>query len=315
MTESTQVATVNAADIELLKQFGLNANVQQAEKTNSISIKGGKWRYSIDGQVKTVTLTVDGEEMSAPSVKAIILSEIPTRSYAMFEGSYEDGANVAPTCYSLEGKHPDIDQGATPPEGVKTCAGCPKRIVGSAFINGDETKPTRACKESKRIAVVLAQEPSHTPLKLQLPVTSLWEDKSTSAAKESSGWFAHDAYIKHLAAKGIAHTAMVETTLKFDDTVSSPKVLFKMSGRLPDEAIRKVLPLVNSPEVQKVLGLNREPRAEVAKVEAKPEVVEQPAPAAKVEVAPAPKPAKPAKAEAPKVVEAPDSVGDQLSDW
>jgi len=56
-------------------------------------------------------------------------------------------------------------------------------------------------------------------------------------------------------------------------------------------------------EVQKVLGLNREPRAEVAKVEAKPEVakveakpevakveakpevVEQPAPAAKVEVA------------------------------
>jgi len=30
---------INAADLELLKQFGLNANVQQAEKINSISIK------------------------------------------------------------------------------------------------------------------------------------------------------------------------------------------------------------------------------------------------------------------------------------
>ena len=315
MSENTQVATVNAADLELLKQFGLTANVQQAEKTNSISIKGGKWRYSIDGQVKTVNMLVDGEEMAAPSVKAVILDQIPTRSYAMFEGSYEDGANTAPTCYSLEGKHPDVDQGATPPEGVKTCAVCPKRIVGSAFINGDETKPTRACKESKRIAVVLAEEPTHTPLKLQLPVTSLWEDKSTAAAKEAGGWFAYDSYQKHIASKGIRHTAQVSTMMKFDDSVSSPKILFKMSGVLSDDMKMKVYPLVKHPEVQKVLGLNREPRAEVAKVEAKPVVVEQPTPAAKVEVAPAPKTTKAPKAEAPTVVEAPDSVGDQLSDW
>jgi hypothetical protein len=315
MSENTQVATVNAADLELLKQFGLTANVQQAEKINSVSIKGGKWRYSIDGQVSTVEIEVEGEKMSAPSVKAIILNQIPTRSYAMFEGTYEEGSSAAPTCYSIEGKRPDVDQGAKPPEGVVACAACPKRIVGSAFINGDENKPTRACKESKRIAVVLAQEPTHTPLKLQLPVTSLWEDKSTAAAKEASGWWAYDAYLKHLASKGVAHTATVETVIKFDPDASSPKCLFKMGGRLPDEAIRKVLPLVNSPEVQKVLGLNREPRAEVAKVEAKPEVVEQPTPAAKVEVAPAPKTTKAPKAEAPKVVEAPDSVGDQLSDW
>jgi len=316
MSDSTQVAPVNAADLELLKQFGLNANVQQAEKINSVSIKGGKWRYSIDGQVKTVEIEVDGEKMSAPSVKAIILNQIPTRSYAMFEGTYEEGSNSAPTCYSLEGKRPDVDQGAKPPEGVTACAGCPKRIVGSAFINGDDSKPTRACKESKRIAVVLAQEPTHTPLKLQLPVTSLWEDKSTAAAKEAGSWFSYDSYVKHLAAKGVAHTAMVETVLKFDSDASSPKILFKMSGRLPDEAIRKVLPLVNSPEVQKVLGLNREPRvaaAEVAAVEAKPEVVKAAEPVAEVKAAVV-KP-KPVKAEPAPIVEASAAVGDQLSDW
>ena len=318
MTENTQVATVNAADIELLKQFGLSANVQQVEKINSVSIKGGKWRYAIDGQVKTVEIEVEGEWMSAPSVKAIILNQIPTRSYAMFEGSYEEGANVAPTCYSLEGKTPDVAQGAKAPEGVTSCTTCPKRVVGSAFINGDETKPTRACKESKRIAVVLAQEPTHTPLKLQLAVTSLWEDKPSAAPKEEKGWYAYDAYLKHLAANGVAHTALCETVMKFDDTVSSPKVLFKMGGRLPDEAIRKVLPLVNSAEVQKVLGLNREPRVAVAAVEQQPEPAKVPAPVveapAKVEVAPAPKTTKVVK-EQPKVVEAPTSVGDQLSDW
>lgn len=315
-----QVAQVNPADLELLKQFGLAANVQQTEKINSMSIKGGKWRFSIDGDVKTVEIEIDGEKLSAPSVKAIVLSQIPTRSYAMFEGTYEEGANVAPTCYSLEGKTPDTDQGAKAPVGVTTCAACPKRVVGSAFINGDETKPTRACKESKRLAVVLAQEPTHTPLKLQLPVTSLWEDKATAAPKEAQGWYAFDSFLKHLASKGIAHTAMTEVIMKFDDSVSSPKVLFKMGSRLPDEAIRKVLPMVNSPEVQKVLGLNREPRQPASETLAPPSA-ETPAaaqPTTKADVAPAAeKPAAKAKAvkEPVKTEDAPPAVADQLSDW
>lgn len=326
MSEVTAITVVNPADLELLKQFGLSANVQQTEKINSVSIKGGKWRYSIDGEVKTVEIEIDGEKMSAPSVKAIILNQIPTRSYAMFEGTYEEGANVAPTCYSLEGKTPDVDQGAKAPAGVTTCATCPKRVVGSAFINGDETKPTRACKESKRLAVVLAQEPTHTPLKLQLPVTSLWEDKASAAAKEQAGWRAWDSYVKYLASQGIAHTAMVETICKFDPDASSPKILFKMGSRLPTEALHKVLPLVNSAEVQKVLGLNREPRvpvveapAPVAQVEAKPEQV-QTAPASvapAVEKAAEPvteKPKAAAKA-APKVEEVSATVAEQLSDW
>lgn len=322
MSEVTAVTVVNPADIELLKQFGLDANVHQTEKINSVSIKGGKWRYSIDGEVKTVEIEIDGEKMSAPSVKAIILNQIPTRSYAMFEGTYEEGANVAPTCYSLEGKTPDVDQGAKPPVGVTSCATCPKRVVGSAFINGDETKPTRACKESKRLAVVLAQEPTHTPLKLQLPVTSLWEDKASAAAKEAQGWFAFDSFLKHLASKGIAHTAMTEVVMKFDDSVSSPKVLFKMGSRLPTEQLHKVLPLVNSADVQKVLGLNREPRVPaieaptpVAQVESKPVAQEQ-VKTAPASVAPAPTVEKSAKkAEPKKVEEVSATVGEQLADW
>lgn len=315
-----QVAVVNPADLELLKQFGLSANVQQVEKINSVSIKGGKWRYMIDGEVKTVEIEVDGERMAAPSVKAIVLNQIPSRSYAMFEGTYEDGANVAPTCYSLEGKTPDIDQGAKAPQGVTSCASCPKRQVGSAFINGDENKPTRACKESKRIAVVLAQEPTHTPLKLQLAVTSLWEEKSSAMPKEANGWYAFDSYLKHLASKGIAHTSMCETIMKFDDSVSSPKILFKMGNRLPVEQLHKVLPLVNSAEVQKVLGLNREPRVTQASVEV-------PAPVAQVEnklvqqevkAAPAPvveKATKVAEKATKPVEEVSATVADQLSDW
>jgi hypothetical protein len=318
---TTQVATVNPADIELLKQFGLAANVQQVEKINSISIKGSKFRYSIDGQVKTVEIDVDGEKMASPSVKMIVLNQIPARSYALFEGTYEEGSNAAPVCYSLEGKRPDVDQGAKPPEGATNCATCPKRIVGSAFSNGDESKPTRACKESKRLAVVLAQEPTHTPLKLQLPVTSLWEDKSSAAQKEANGWFSWDNFVKHLAAKGVAHTAMAEVTMRFDADASSPKLQFKFSGRLPDAAILKVLPLVNSAEVQKVLGLNREPRAAQTVVEPVAPV----APAAIAEtVAPAPvvekvvevakpKPAKKA-AEPVVVAEASQAVSDQLEE-
>lgn len=322
MPESNAVTVVNPADIELLKQYGLSANVQQTEKINSISIKGGKWRYMIDGEVKTVEIDTPDGKFAAPSVKAIILNQIPSRSYAMFEGTYEDGANTSPTCYSLEGKSPDIDQGAKAPAGVTTCATCPKRVVGSAFINGDENKPTRACKESKRIAVVLAQEPTHTPLKLQLPVTSLWEDKSSASAKEADGWRAWDSYVKYLASQGVVHTAMVSTIMKFDSDVSSPKILFKMGDRLTTEQLQKVLPLVNSQEVQKVLGLNREPRVpaveghvQAAQVEHKPVAQEQvqTAPASVAPPAKAEKPAK--KAEPKKVEEVSATVADQLSDW
>ena len=255
MSENTQVSVVNEADLELLKQFGIVANVSAAERINAVSLKGSKWRYIIDGQESTVQVEVEGEMMAAPSIKAIILNQLPNRSYAMFEGTYVEGENKSPICWSSDGISPDGD--VVSPQCAK-CATCDKRVVGSAFPT-DGTS-TRACKESRRIAVAISAEPTHTPLRLQLAVTSLWEDKKAEAANGATGWHAYDAYVKFLASKGIPHTSMVETIMKFDDKVSHPKVLFKMGQRLPDTVLRKVLPLVNSEPVQKVLGLNKQHR-------------------------------------------------------
>lgn len=324
MSESTTaVAPVEQIDPELLgmlEQFNIPTEEDSAEKVNSLSIKGSKFRYTIDGETTTVETMFNGEPMAAPSINAIILRQVPEskwdRCNSYYEGTYVEGSNKAPDCYSTHGQKPDAS--VREPQHTD-CKTCPQKVKGSGATA--DNPDGKACKVNRRLAVVINEEKSHTPLKLQLAITSLWEDKAAEAENKKNGWYAYDTYIEYLKSQGIPKSIMVETTIKFDAKASQPKCLFKMVRVLPTEMLKKVLPLYNSEPVVKVLGLDREPvvakavqpaieaPVAVAQVDVKPEVKTAPA-----SVAPVEKPKAAAKP-APKVEEVSATVGEQLSDW
>lgn len=247
---------------DLAALFGaVESNISSHEKANTLAISGKVWKVIHKGETRPITMKVDGEDMPSPTVKVIILNQIPQRSRAFFEGGFDENANKAPTCYSNDGVNPDTD--VREPQ-FNQCQGCPKSIKGSAFTDNGE--PTTACKTSKRMAVVPSNNPKFDALRLQVPVTSLWEAPETAKAKEVAGWYAYDAYLKMLVAKGVQHTAMVETVMKFDSDVNYPKVLFKYNGFISAEAAGVIAPRVNSDEVKKLLGLDKTstPRASIA---------------------------------------------------
>jgi hypothetical protein len=94
-----------------------------------ISIKGGVWR-----------MIVGGEEVSKNEDRAmnfIIVAASKGVSRTFYEGKYEEGANVKPSCWSAEGTVPN--QEVLNPQSAN-CATCRQNIEGSG-----EGK-SRACR-------------------------------------------------------------------------------------------------------------------------------------------------------------------------
>lgn len=254
---------------------GVESNISSSQKVNQLKIAGKVWRMQVDGQETKLTTMVEGEVVPMPMVKVIVLNQNPNRSRAMFEGGFEDGSNKAPVCWSEDGKYPESR--VTEPQSVQ-CQGCPNTVKGSAF--NDKGEPTTACKAHKDIAVIPSNKGDFPALKCRLSTTSLWEANDTAKPKEAQGWYAFDAYCKALAGRGINHTAMVETMMKFDTDVNYPKVLFKFSGYITEEVAKVVAPRINSEEVQLLCGLGKKedtPRipAPQPKPEVKQEVVQE----------------------------------------
>lgn len=273
---------------DLAALFGaVESNIASHEKANTLAISGKVWKVVHKGETRPITMKVDGEDMPSPTVKVIILNQIQNRSRAFFEGGFDENANKAPTCYSADGTNPDAD--VRDPQ-FNQCQGCPKSIKGSAFTDNGE--PTTACKTSKRMAVVPSNNPKFDALRLQVPVTSLWEAPESAKAKEAQGWFAYDSYLKMLVSKGVQHTAMCETIMKFDSDTNYPKVLFKFNGFITPETAAVVAPRVNSDEVKKLLGLDK---VSAPRQLAAPAADEVPVPTPKADPKPAPK--KPAVSE------------------
>ncbi len=288
---------------------GVESNISSFQKVNQLKIAGKVWRMQVDGQEQKLTTMVEGEVVPLPMVKVIVINQNPNRSRAMFEGGFEEGTNKAPVCWSEDGKYPDSR--VTEPQSPQ-CQGCPNTVKGSAFT--DKGEPTTACKVHKDIAVIPSNKGDFPALKCRLSTTSLWEANDTAKPKEAQGWYAFDAYCKFLASRGINHTAMVETMMKFDADVNYPKVLFKFSGYITEDMARVVAPRINSEEVANLCGLGKkEERPQIPapqpKPEVKPEVVQEsdpftiPEQPAKVEQPKTRKPRETKPVEQPKVEE------------
>ena len=167
-----------------------------------ISIRGGVFRMIVGGK------EVAQNDDRAMNVVLVRSAEKTSRSY--YAGTYVEGQNAAPACYSNDGVTPAAD---SKNRQSPNCANCPQNIKGSG--QGD----SRACRFSHRLAVVLENNLEGDVYQLTLPAQSIF-------GTGDNGKMPLQQYAKFLGGHGIPVTAVV-TEMRFDTASATPKLTFR----------------------------------------------------------------------------------------
>lgn len=186
-------------------------NIQRDDITKSMLGSGGIPRISIKGSV--FRKIVGGEEVMRNEDRAmnmVILNSAPTEYRTFYAGTFKEGENTAPECWSSDGVAPDAT--VENPQSSK-CENCPQNIKGSG--QGD----SRACRFSRWLAVALENDLEGDILQLILPSQSVF-------GKGDKGKLPLRQYAKFLDAHGLPITAVV-TEMRFDTDSATPKLTFK----------------------------------------------------------------------------------------
>ena len=272
---SNEVMTLDSALPDYLR------NIQVDDITKSLMGAGGGGnikRISIRGSVWR--LMQNGKELAKNEdrhLNVVVVNAAPKVSRMYYSQGYQEGVEpTSPDCWSADGDFPD--KKAASPQASR-CVDCPQNVAGSGN-NG-----ARACRYSRRIAVVLANDLKGDVYQLTLPATSVF------GAGESGKW-PLESYGRMLGSRNIPITAVI-TEMRFDTSVATPKITFKAVGFLQshehetairqgqtEAAKRAITMTVAEVDATKPKAL---PRAEV-KVQATPEAKMQTAPEAKEEI-------------------------------
>lgn len=282
----------------------LVGGISNGESWPRISIKGGRFRIK-EGDAETV--------LQSTTIDVVIVGSNPRLSKTFYAKAWDPNAEAsAPDCSSMDGVRPDAN--VTEPQN-DLCATCPHNAWGSK--KGPQGQDLKACSDSKRIAVVSADDPSGS-IYLMLVTPAALKDLNQ--------------YQKDLTHRGIA-PELVRTRIGFDTNASFPKIKFGFGGWLTEEEIAAVDETLTNPVIPEMTGEKARVVQPQIEAPAKPkpqlvkaapveeEVVEAPAPkrgfGAKAEV---PAPAKPvatpkaaAKPKAAPVVEASSSLEDEIA--
>ena len=242
----------------LQKFAGLNlaSDIMQGINMGSsiyqIGIKQAKWRLQ-DPQ---------GAETMVPThhLDVLIVGVNPNISKVYYAKKYNpaDTEAKAPDCYSDNGQTPSAR--ASSPQSV-SCAQCPHNVWGSKVNdNGSETK---ACADSRKIAVVLADNPTGPVYLLRIPAASLKNSVT---------------YAESLSNRGIPLPAII-TRLGFDPEAEYPKITFTPTGWAGAQQAEAVQEALGSEEVYTVVGLKEQAAAPKPVAPAPKPVAIAPAPA------------------------------------
>jgi hypothetical protein len=227
------------AHLQALAQFNSAAaaigGITAGVSLNSIGIKGSRWRIQHAQGEETVVQQLH--------LDVIVVDANPNLSKVFYLGAYNpaDTEFKAPDCYSDNGVAPSAR--ASKPQ-CSTCAACPHNVWGSKITpSGSQTK---ACADSKKLAVLLADNPTGPIYQLKLPAASL---KNLYAI------------VQGMQARGIPLPAMV-LRLTFDSTADYPKVLFAPAAWTTPEQLAAVMHVAGTDEVKQVTGVDDVARAE-----------------------------------------------------
>lgn len=215
-----------------------------------LSYKGKVWRIRKGGEEE---LHLDDQGNAMPTVDVVLVQANPMPSKIFYDKAYEEGANETPRCFSNDGAKPDISV-QNPISAI--CANCPNNVWGSRMTPSG--KKSRACSDSRRVAVVFAQDLYENGADavvhlLRIPPASLNPMK--------------DYAEKVLAPKGIPFFA-VSTRIAFEPTAAHPQFKFAPARLLNDEEAEAIMALRGSPDVERILAETQEFPAGAAAPEA-----------------------------------------------
>lgn len=216
----------------------------------ALAVKSGTAVPRISLKQSRFRIIEDGEEFALNQLylDCIVTDIVPAVSKTFYAKQWKPGDEpTAPDCSSIMGIAPDA--GSPAPQSA-SCATCPKNQWGSKVTpQGTETK---ACADSRRIAVVSADAPEGTMYLLVIPAASMKE---------------FNRYMKELAMRGI-DPELVKTRISFDPTTDYPRLNFTFAGFLDEEAVQATVGRVMSPESRDIVGMNAAPAAQAPAIAA-----------------------------------------------
>jgi hypothetical protein len=256
----SEITTFNPAK---LPAFAKSVELSSLAKSLAGGVGVSQKRISTKGGV--FRLIAGGKEVAAIDdrhLDVVIVQAAPKISRTYYAGTYEEGANSAPTCWSADGDTPDAS--IETPQGA-SCANCPQNAKGSGL--GD----SRACRFSQRLAVVLANDMEGDIMQLTLAATSIF-------GKEDGDKRPLQAYARYLAAQSINPETLV-TRMRFDTKAAVPKLFFQPMRWLSDDEYAICAKKGQSTEAKQAITMS------VAKKKDEPVALEGKKPTTKVEAA------------------------------
>jgi len=190
---------------------GFTDNVTAASSTSKrISIRNNVFRYMVNG--KEITKT-DNRHLDV-----VIVNASPVHRVFFSQGYNPNVKAEPPKCWTSNSINPDP---TVPNPQASSCASCPQNIKGSGQ-NG-----TKACRFSRRIAVVLADDLEGDVFQITLPSQSIFGNGNDTRRPLGE-------YADHLKAFGSGLMSVV-SRMSFDPDSSSTKVGFRAIAELTDE--------------------------------------------------------------------------------
>lgn len=224
---------------------GLGSNIPDRQTVPSLSYEGKTWQIVKDGNKhKLQARNSDGDLVPVPIMRVVVLNFNGERGRAYYPGAYDPSKTDRPTCWSADGRAPDpsVQEKQAP-----LCNGCPMSVKGSKIAEGG--KETVACAQHRMIAVVPGFEIDGEPLRLKIAVTSDYDKEIVE-----HGWYAFRQYVDFLKSRGIVHTGMVVTKIKFDPNAQYPKLLFAMDRILTPTELAQMQAQLQNPKVAELLA-------------------------------------------------------------
>jgi hypothetical protein len=255
--QSGAIATTSRRD------DGFTANITGSSITSKrISIRNNVFRLVVNGK------EIDKSE--ARHLDVVIVNASPYVHRMYFAGEYKPGQKVSPpACWTQDSIKPDAE---VPNPQSATCADCPQNIKGSG-PNG-----TKACRFSRRVAVVKADDINGDVYQVTLPAQSIFGNGTAERRP------LHE-YTDYVRANN-QNLMSVVSRMSFDMDSSSTKIGFKPIRILSDEEYDVCLAKSKSDDskraIQLTVNVNKEEDEEANSQPA-------PAPQAKHEADPFPK--------------------------
>lgn len=222
----------------------LGTNITERMNVPSLSYEGKTWTLVKDGnKTKLQAANADGDMVPIPIMRMVILNYNPERGRAFYPGVYNPAESKQPDCWSADGKLPDP---SAQKKQASACNGCPQAVKGSKVQDGKEMV---ACSSHRMIAIAPPGMLNEDPFRLKIAVTSDW-DKTVV----EHGWFAFTQYTDFIKSRGITHTGLVVTKVKFDPNTAYPKLLFSLDRLLSPEETEQVKQALTNPKVAELLA-------------------------------------------------------------